>query len=175
MNDREKKHKIDEFFMSVARLFAVRSHCVSIQVGAVCVRDERIIATGINGTPSGYVNCDDKFSAVFDKNTTSENLVKIKEEHHDWSSLHEIHAEMNVILYAARHGIKLDGATLYSTVEPCIYCTKNLMQSGINRIVYDIEYYRNVNNKELQDFIKKNKRNIKFEKLNGGEWDVIKR
>jgi len=153
-----KQKRIDKFYLNIAELFASRSHCLSVQVGAVCVRDDRIIATGINGTPSGNKNCDE----IFDVLKWEEHKVY----HHDWSSLHEIHAEMNVILYAARHGIKLDGATLYSNIEPCIYCTKNLMQSGIVRIVYGKEYYRNKENKELQKFIKDNSTIIKFEYFN---------
>jgi len=149
-------YKKDKFFIEIAEFFAKQSHCVSVQVGAVCVKDNRIITTGINGTPSGYLNCDDKFSALISEN---------KEDHHKWSNIHEIHAEMNIILYAARYGISLNNATLYCNIEPCIYCTKNLMNSGIIRIVYKTEYYRNRNNTQLKKFIEEHKDKIKFEKL----------
>lgn len=148
----------DKFYLKIAKLFSTRSHCLSVQVGAVCVKDDRIIATGINGTPSGNKNCDDIFDPLRED--------EIEAFHHDWSNLHEIHAEMNVILYAAKHGISIDGATLYSNIEPCIHCTKNLMQSGITRIVFAEEYYRNVNSESRKKFIEDNKNKIKFECVN---------
>ena len=150
-----KQLQKDKFYLKIAKLFSTRSHCLSVQVGAVCVKDDRIIATGINGTPSGNTNCDE----IFDPLKWDEH----KNYHHEWSNIHEIHAEMNVILYAAKHGISIDGATLYSNIEPCIQCTKNLIQSGIIRIVYAKEYYRNENNEALDKFIEENKSKIKFE------------
>lgn len=154
-----KEQTKDDFFMSIAHKFSELSHCVSLKVGAVAVKDNRIIATGINGTPAGHTNCDEIFGVI--------DWDLEKEYHHTWSIIHEIHAEMNVILYAARYGISLEGATLYCNIQPCVYCTKNLVQSGIIRIVYDDEYYRNKNNKELEEFIKNSTNKIKFEKIGG--------
>lgn len=146
----------DKFFIDIAEKFSELSHCVSLKVGAIAVIDRRIIASGINGTPQGQLNCDDKFNYLdFDK-----------EEHHLWSSIHEIHAEMNVILYCAKNGISLNGATLYCSVEPCIHCTKNLIQSGIVKIIYNREYSKNRNNNEFDIFINNNK-NIIFQKFEG--------
>lgn len=150
-----KQKQRDKFYLKIAEMFASRSHCLSVQVGAVCVKDDRIIATGINGTPSGNKNCDEIFDPLRED--------ELKSFHHDWSNLHEIHGEMNVILYAAKYGISLNGSTLYSNIEPCVQCTKNLMQSGIVRIVFAKKYYRNINNESIKKFIEDNKHKIKFE------------
>ena len=77
---------------------------------------EGIISTGVNGTPEGFHNCSDLFSERSD-------------EHTAWSNAHEIHAEMNCLLFAAGHGISTEGTTLYCTTEPCGPCLKNLIQS----------------------------------------------
>ena len=75
--------------------------------GAVIVKDGRILSTGYNGTPSGYINCCDYWDNKYTK------------EHHEWSKLYEIHAEMNAIIWAAREGISIKDATIYVTLEPC--------------------------------------------------------
>ncbi len=137
----DKQHKV---YLNIAKELATLSHCVSHKVGAIAVLDGRILATGINGTPRGSINCD----AVFDPE-----LVHTSEEernaHYEWSKKHEIHAEMNLILFCAKHGIKLDGATLYSTLQPCGECTKNLTQSGIKTIVYSEMYDKNADDNEI--------------------------
>ena len=116
--------------------FAKMSHCISMKCGAVAVKNNRIIATGYNGTPTGYINCDEYFNckSLTDKNSPS------REQHHTWSNIKEIHAELNIILYCAKNGIILDGTTLYSNIQPCIQCTKNLIQSGIIKVVYEEVY-----------------------------------
>lgn len=147
--------KLDKIFMKIAEEFSSLSHCVSHKVGAIAVRDGRIISTGYNGTPSGLINCDDVFP-LYDAS-------KDREDHYTWSSAHEIHAEMNVIIFCAKNGIKLDGATLYSTVQPCQHCTKNLLQSGIKRIVYKYPYDKSVTSELIKDYIKDN--NIIIEQI----------
>ncbi len=118
----------DTNFINIAAELSTASKCVSKQVGAVIVKDGRILSTGYNGTPPGYINCCD----YWDGNYTS--------EHHEWSKTYEIHAEMNAIIWAAREGISIEGATIYVTLEPCSECSKNLIASGIKRIVYAKEY-----------------------------------
>ncbi len=118
----------DRNYMNMAFELTKASKCVSKQVGAIIVKDGRIISTGYNGTPAGYTNC----SHYWDNEYTK--------DHHDWSLMYEIHAEMNAILYAAKNGTKVEGATLYCTLEPCSECSKNMIQSGIKRIVYSIPY-----------------------------------
>jgi dCMP deaminase len=118
----------DKNFINIAYEIASASKCVSKQVGAVIVKDGRILSTGYNGTPAGYENCCDHWDGVYTK------------EHHEWSKTYEIHAEMNAIIWAARKGISIEGATIYVTLEPCSECSKNLIASGIKRIVFSKEY-----------------------------------
>lgn len=121
----------DTNFINIATELASASKCVSKQVGALIVKDGRILSTGYNGTPAGYKNCRDHW----DNEYTS--------EHHEWSKTYEIHAEMNAIIWAARKGISIEGATIYVTLEPCSECSKNLIASGITRIVYAKSYEHN--------------------------------
>ncbi len=118
----------DKNFINIAKEIASASKCVSKSVGAVIVKDGRILSTGYNGTPAGYENCCDYWDDKYTK------------DHHAWSKTYEIHAEMNAIIWAARKGISIDGATIYVTLEPCSECSKNLIASGIKRIVYETSY-----------------------------------
>lgn len=140
----------DKNFINIALEIATASKCVSKQVGAVIVKDGRILSTGYNGTPAGYINCCD----YWDNNYTK--------EHHDWSKIFEIHAEMNAIIWAAREGISIKDATIYVTLEPCSECSKNLIASGIKRIVYAKEY-EHTNSQQVSKFIQDN--GVVIEKL----------
>ena len=133
----------DENFINIAKELASASKCVSKQVGAVIVKNGRILSTGYNGTPPGYQNCCDFWNGEYTK------------EHHEWSKTYEIHAEMNAIIWAAREGISIDGATIYVTLEPCSDCSKNLIASGIKRIVYD-KAYEHTDSTLVSKFIKDN-------------------
>ena len=104
------------------------SKCCSRKVGAIIVVNDRIVGEGYNGTPKGYVNCDKHFNNEYTK------------EHHDWSLHHEIHAEMNAILWAARKGTPIEGGIMYSTTKPCKDCTKHIIASGIVGIHYLYKY-----------------------------------
>ncbi|AUS02845.1 deoxycytidylate deaminase [Vibrio phage 2.275.O._10N.286.54.E11] len=123
----EKEIKV---FMSVCEEFATLSHCISKKVAVVAVKDRRIIATGINGTIPGQKNCDCCYN---DGDFT-------REEHHEWSLKNEVHAEVNMIAYCAKHGISLEGATVFSTLQPCADCSKALAVSGISKVIYKDEY-----------------------------------
>ena len=133
----------DKNFINIAKEIASASKCVSKQVGAVIVRDGRILSTGYNGTPSGYTNCCDHWDNEYTK------------DHHDWSKTYEIHAEMNALIWAAREGISIKGATIYVTLEPCSECSKNLIASGIQRIVYE-KSYEHTNSDIVSKFLKDN-------------------
>ncbi len=133
----------DKIFINIATEIASASKCVSKQVGAVIVKEGRILSTGYNGTPAGFQNCCD----YWDGNYTS--------EHHEWSKTYEIHAEMNAIIWAARKGISIEGATIYVTLEPCSECSKNLIASGIKRIVYE-KAYEHTNSAVISKFIHDN-------------------
>ena len=121
-----------------------------IPVGAVIVKDGRILSTGYNGTPAGYQNCSDFWDGKYTK------------DHHDWSKTYEIHAEMNAIIWAARKGISIEGATIYVTLEPCSECSKNLIASGIKRIVYE-KSYEHTNSQIISKFLKDN--NVQIEQI----------
>ncbi len=132
----------DRSFINIAKEIALASKCVSKQVGAVIVKDGRILSTGYNGTPAGYKNCTDHWNGEYTK------------DHHEWSLIHEIHAEMNAIIWAARKGISIEGGTIYVTLEPCSECSKNLIASGIVRIVWEHKYpYNNINDLEINDML----------------------
>lgn len=119
MNNQCSNDKWDVRFMSIARQISTWSKDPSTQVGAVCVRDRRILSTGYNGFPCGV---DDRSDRLSDRQTKYELTV---------------HAEMNAIYNAVHHGISLDGATLYVYGLPiCSECAKGVIQSGIRRVVY---------------------------------------
>ena len=117
----------DIVYLEMARSLSKLSKCVRLQVGCLLVKDGRVLSTGVNGTPSGYTNCNEASYP----------------EHHEWSLRHEIHAELNAVIWAARSGTAIEGATAYVTHSPCDQCTKNLLAAGIKRIVYDEQYDRN--------------------------------
>lgn len=125
----------DKLFMSVAGLMAQQSKCIRVQVGAVITINDRIISTGWNGTPSGYRNCCDW--ALYDQ----PDIETAKSNHQSFSIL-EIHAEANAIAHAARNGVKLDGATIYTNWSPCFQCAKLIIAAGIKRLVFKTLYDR---------------------------------
>ncbi len=133
----------DRNFINIAKEIATASKCVSKQVGAVIVKEGRILSTGYNGTPAGYTNCKEHWNGEYTK------------EHHDWSKTYEIHAEMNALIWAARKGISIEGATIYVTLEPCSECSKNLIAAGIKEIVYD-RAYEHTDSNVISKFIKDN-------------------
>ncbi len=141
----------DKTFINIAKEIASASKCVSKQVGAVIVKDGRILSTGYNGTPAGFTNCSDHWNGEYTK------------DHHDWSKTYEIHAEMNAIIWAARKGISIEDASIYVTLEPCSECSKNLIASGIKRIVYD-KAYEHTNSEIITKFLKDN--NVIIEQIN---------
>ena len=141
----------DKIFLNIAAELSNASKCVSKQVGAVIVKDGRILSTGYNGTPAGFINCSEHWRGEYTK------------EHHEWSKTYEIHAEMNAIIWAAREGISIEGATIYVTLEPCSECSKNVIASGIKRIVYEKEY-EYTHSKVISKFIKDN--GVSIEQLN---------
>lgn len=125
--------EMHDVFMKTAFLFASHSKCVSHHVGAVIVKNKRIISVGYNGTPPGLPNC----CEVFDK----DNFDPVV--HRSWQKVNEIHAEMNALAFAAKQGDNIDGCDLYVTVSPCEDCLKNLSVAGIKNIyylyLYDVE------------------------------------
>ena len=114
----------DEYFMNIARQAATRSTCDRKFVGAVIVRDRTILSTGYNGSIRGMPHCDEVGH-------------EIENDH----CVATIHAEANAIIQAAKNGVNIDGAELYTTASPCWNCFKLMANSGIRKIYYG-EFYR---------------------------------
>jgi dCMP deaminase len=123
----------DEIYLFKAFIMATQSHCQSRQAAAIIVKDGREIATGINGTVAGIINCDQIFPS---KTSADWN----RDAHHKFQLVNGIHAEMNAIAYAAKNGIAIGGTTLYCTTEPCNDCLKTIMAAGIKRVIYAEKY-----------------------------------
>ncbi len=121
----------DEYFMKIAHDVATRSTCIRRNVGAVIIRDKRILSTGYNGPPTGISHC------------TPETCLRTKfnvpsgEKHELCRGLH---AEQNAIIQAAYHGVQIKGGTIYVTHQPCSICTKMLINSGIVRFIFRHPY-----------------------------------
>lgn len=128
----KKRIDWDQYFMIQAALLASRSTCNRLSVGAVLVRDKRIIAGGYNGSVAGDEHCIDAGCYLVDGHC-----------------VRTIHAEMNAILQCAKFGISSDGASLYVTDFPCLQCTKSLLQAGIKEINYIRDYHNDAYAKEL--------------------------
>jgi dCMP deaminase len=120
---------VDEYFMEIASVIAKRSTCLRNQVGALFVRNKRILTTGYNGAPSNLPHCDE---------------VGCAREGVASGTRHElcraVHAEQNAIIQAALHGVSIEGATLYCTHQPCILCAKMMINARIKKVVYHQRY-----------------------------------
>ncbi|MBN2248670.1 MAG: cytidine/deoxycytidylate deaminase family protein [Coriobacteriia bacterium] len=121
----------DEYFMAITEQVGQRSTCTRRHIGAVIVKDKRILATGYNGVPSGLAHCDEVGCLREQRGIPS-------------GTQHElcrgIHAEQNAVIQAARHGTAIDGATVYCTHQPCVLCAKILINAGITEIIYRNPY-----------------------------------
>ena len=122
----------DEYFMEIAEIVKTRSTCLRRQVGAVIVKDNRIITTGYNGAPSGLRHCTDIGGCE------RERLHIPSGQRHELCRA--LHAEQNAIIQAAKLGVNIDGSTLYCTHQPCILCAKMIVNAGIVRVVYHSGY-----------------------------------
>ena len=121
-----KRPSWDEYFMKIATLVAERSTCRRHHVGAVIVRDKRILTTGYNGAASGVKDCLELGCLRDEKN------IKSGERH---EICRAIHAEQNTIIQAGLHGVTIEGSTIYCTHPPCILCAKMLANTKITRFV----------------------------------------
>lgn len=119
--------KFDQILIGTAQLWASASYCQRSRVGCVITKDDRIIATGFNGTLPGEDNC-------CEENGITKDTV--------------VHAEQNAITFCAKHGLSTKGCTLYTTVSPCMHCAKLIISSGITKVVF-LDYYRDISGIEL--------------------------
>ncbi len=113
----------DEYFMQIARTVATRATCPRASVGAVIVREHRLLTTGYNGAPRGVAHC-------------SQVGCTLVADH----CMRATHAEANAIVQAALHGVSIRGSSAYCTHQPCVNCTKLLISAGVSKIVYDTAY-----------------------------------
>ena len=139
------KPRFDDIFMDLAVNLAKRSHCIKAQVGAVLTRDTRIISIGYNGPPAGTHNCDEEFPGVGCPRDSK------------GSCSLALHAEQNAILYAAKNGSEIEGATIYVTLSPCIACARIIYSMKIARVVYLNSYaeYKGIASDEGVDFLRR--------------------
>lgn len=121
----------DRYFMEIASLVATRTTCLRRQVGAVIVKDKRLLSTGYNGAPVGLRHC-------AEIGCLREKLGVRSGEKHELCRA--IHAEQNAIIQAATFGVPLQGASIYITHFPCVLCSKMIINAGIKRIVYSQGY-----------------------------------
>lgn len=121
----------DQYFMDLARLVATRSTCLRRKVGAVLVRDKRILATGYNGAPRGMKHCLEIGCIRDEMNIPSGTRAEI---------CRAIHGEQNAIIQCALYGTSSEGSTIYITHQPCSVCTKMLINAGVKRLVYEQPY-----------------------------------
>lgn len=117
--------------MDIAHRVATRSTCQRRHVGAVIVLNRQILATGYNGAPAGLRHCDEVGCIRTVQNVPSGQRHEL---------CRGLHAEMNALLQAAKHGIRIDGATIYTTNAPCSLCAKMIINAGIDRIVAGSDY-----------------------------------
>jgi dCMP deaminase len=127
----KKRPGWDEYFLGVAELVSKRATCLRRSVGAVLVKDKRILATGYNGAPSGITHCETA-------GCIRKKLKIPSGERHELCR--GLHAEQNVILQAALYGVGTEGSTLYLTNQPCIICAKMIINAGIKEIVFAGDY-----------------------------------
>jgi dCMP deaminase len=118
----------DQYFMRIALLVADRATCTRAKIGAVIVKDKNIIATGYNGSPAGHPHCTDVGCLIY----VSRNPDGEEEE----NCFRTIHAEINAIAQAAKHGVEINDADIYINASPCYHCLKTLINTGIRRIFY---------------------------------------
>jgi dCMP deaminase len=113
----------DDYFMGIALQVARRSTCDRARVGAIIVKDRRILTTGYNGSPAGLPHCDEIGHLMVNGHC-----------------VRTLHAEQNAIIQAALHGVGVAGGTMYVTHQPCLTCAKMIINAGIRRVVYGGHY-----------------------------------
>ena len=121
----------DTYFMDIAHYCSTRTTCIRRSVGAVIVKENRILATGYNGVPTGIQHC-------LDRGCLREELGIPSGTQHELCR--GLHAEQNALIQAAHYGIPIEGSIIYCTAQPCVLCAKMLINAGVTEIIYDAEY-----------------------------------
>lgn len=131
----------DEYFMKITENVATRSTCLKRSVGAIIVKDKKILTTGYNGAPSNMTHCEDLGGCLREKHN-----IPSGERHELCRGLH---AEQNAIIQAALHGVSIKGADLYVMSTPCIICAKMIINADIKKVYCMGEPYGETNGLEL--------------------------
>lgn len=137
-----KRLTVDEYFMEMANLASKRSTCLRRKVGAVIVKDKRVLSTGYNGAPKGLTHCIEVGCIREQQNINSG-------ERHELCR--GVHAEQNAIIQAALFGVSIKNATVYLSNFPCSLCSKMLINSDIKEIIYDGDYKDELSVKLLEE------------------------
>ena len=131
MVNKESRPSWGTYFMNITKLVAERSTCTRRAVGAVLVKEKRILSTGYNGAPSGLKHC-------LEVGCLREQLGIESGKMHELCR--GIHAEQNAIIQAAYHGVSVNGAVIYCTNQPCSICARMIINAGIQKIYYQSGY-----------------------------------
>ncbi|WP_089283737.1 deoxycytidylate deaminase [Anaerovirgula multivorans] len=132
----------DQYYMEMAEVAKKRSTCKRRQVGAVIVKNQRILASGYNGAPSGITHCEEA-------GCLREELKVPSGERHELCR--GLHAEQNAIIQAALHGVGIKDSIIYVTHMPCIICTKMMINAGIKKLIYKGDYPDRLSEQMLQE------------------------
>jgi dCMP deaminase len=131
MSKKESRPSWGTYFMNITNLVAERSTCTRRAVGAVLVKDKRILSTGYNGAPSGLKHCREVGCLREQLGVESGKMHEL---------CRGIHAEQNAIIQAAYHGVSVKGAVIYCTNQPCSICARMIINAGIQKIYYQSGY-----------------------------------
>lgn len=132
----------DTYFMNMADLVSTRSTCLRRKVGAVIIKEKRVLSTGYNGAPRGLKHCGEVGCLREQNNIAS-------------GTRHElcrgVHAEQNAVIQAAYFGVSIKGGTIYTTAFPCVLCAKILVNAGIDEVVYKDDYIDDLSKSILEE------------------------
>lgn len=126
-----KRSSWDKYFMTITSDVSERATCVKRKVGAIVVKDNRILSTGYNGAPKGFKHCEKEGCLRKKMNVPSGQRHEL---------CRGLHAEQNAIIQAAVHGVEIEEGTIYCNYQPCVICVKMMINAGIKRLVYSGEY-----------------------------------
>ena len=141
MSEEHKRPSWDEYFLNLINEVGKRGTCDRGRSGCLIVKDKRILCTGYVGSPAGLPHCDEvghlMKKVVDEEGNVSQHCVRT------------IHSEQNAIVQAAKHGIAIEGATLYCTMEPCRVCAMLVIGCGIKRVVCQKKYHAAAETREM--------------------------
>ena len=141
MEEKYVRPSWDDYFMSVVHAVAGRATCDRGRNGSLIVKDKRILSTGYVGAPAGLAHCDE-VGHLFKKTLNADGSIR-------HGCVRTTHSEQNAIAQAAKHGVSIDGATMYSKMVPCLDCVKMIINTGIRRLVCERDYHDSALSKQF--------------------------